>query len=115
VDDVADALAKCVDADGVVGETFNLAAESVVTPREYVAALGEALEALDAGIDRQKRPARDPGPLSGLGPPQRQLRALLWKHGVKEYKEPGLNSVELVEKLEGKLAEEGVLREGPGE
>ena len=53
VDDVADALARCVDAD-VVGETFNLASDSVVTPRQYVAALGEAL---GTWIDARPHPA----------------------------------------------------------
>lgn len=53
VEDVADALARCLDAD-VIGEAFNLAAESVVTPREYVAALGEAL---GTWIDARPHPA----------------------------------------------------------
>ena len=30
-------------------------------------------------------PKRDPGPLADLGPIQRQLRALLWKHHVEGY------------------------------
>ncbi len=42
-DDVADALARCLDADGVVGESFNLAAPASVTGREYVSVLAESL------------------------------------------------------------------------
>jgi hypothetical protein len=53
--------------------------------------------------------------LSDLGPVQRQLRALLWKHGVADYHVPGPNPVELVEKLEKKLAEAGALEERPRE
>jgi nucleoside-diphosphate-sugar epimerase len=40
-DDVADALIRCLDADGIDGETFNLAAESGVTARDYLAALSD--------------------------------------------------------------------------
>ena len=47
---------------------------------------------------------RDPGPLRKLGPPQRQLRALLWKHGVADYASPGLNSFELLERLQQIIA-----------
>jgi nucleoside-diphosphate-sugar epimerase/predicted dehydrogenase len=43
VDDVADALARCLEVDGIDGEVFNLAADACVTPREYVAAMSEAL------------------------------------------------------------------------
>jgi nucleoside-diphosphate-sugar epimerase len=42
VDDVADALVRCLDADGAVGQVFNLASDPLVTPREYVAALAAA-------------------------------------------------------------------------
>jgi len=43
VDDVAGALARCLDVDGIEGESFNLAADPCVTPREYLAAMSEAL------------------------------------------------------------------------
>jgi hypothetical protein len=49
---------------------------------------------------------RDPGPLRDLGAVQRQLRALLWKHGVAGYNESGLNTVELAERLENHLVKE---------
>jgi hypothetical protein len=80
--------------------------------------LSRDLAELDARIDARlgaKRPRHDPGRLSDLGPVQRQLRALLWKHGVADYNVPGPNPVELVEKLEKKLAEAGALEERPRE
>jgi nucleoside-diphosphate-sugar epimerase len=43
VDDVAGALVRCLDVDGIEGESFNLAADPCVTPREYLAAMSEAL------------------------------------------------------------------------
>ena len=42
-DDVAAALVRCLDVPGIEGEAFNLAADATVTPREYVAAMSEAL------------------------------------------------------------------------
>ena len=42
VDDVAAALARCLDVDGIEGQSFNLAAEPCVTPRDYIAAMSEA-------------------------------------------------------------------------
>jgi hypothetical protein len=65
-----------------------------------------AVAALDAHLGTPD-PARDPGPLGRLGPIQRQLCALLWKHGVTDYKVPGMNPAELVEKLDHRLAEGG--------
>ncbi|WP_410960858.1 hypothetical protein, partial [Salmonella sp. SAL4360] len=47
---------------------------------------------------------RDPGPLNALGPAKRQLRALLWKHGLAEYRDVRYNPEELVERLERKVA-----------
>jgi hypothetical protein len=64
--------------------------------------LTTTLAALDAAAGRPD-PARDPGKLSDLGPVQRQLRALLWKHGVEQYNQPGLRTPEMVERLENKL------------
>jgi hypothetical protein len=80
--------------------------------------LANELAALDAGIDRRlgaKKPRRDPGLLRDRGGPERQLRALLWKHGVAEYNQTGLNPVELVDQLEKKLAEAGILKEPAGQ
>ena len=77
-------------------------------------ALREAVVELDRAIDRKaaKKPARDPGPLAEFGPPLRRLQALLWKHGGKEYNDRRLNGKELVERLEARLAAEGVIQEG---
>jgi hypothetical protein len=66
----------------------------------------EELSAALAGLDKHlgtPDPRRDPGPLRELGPVQRQLRALLWKHTVADYNVRGLNTVELVERLEQRL------------
>jgi hypothetical protein len=49
-------------------------------------------------------PHRDPGRLRDLGPLQRQVRALLWKHSVLAYDVPGMNTVELLDKLDRKLS-----------
>jgi hypothetical protein len=77
-------------------------------------ALGEALATVDRQADarlRAKKPSRQTGALRDLGPPKRQLRALLWKHGVKDYGEPGLNVAELMERLEEALAKAGLVKE----
>jgi nucleoside-diphosphate-sugar epimerase len=42
VEDVARALVRAVDADGVIGEVFNLVGEPLLTGREYVAELEKA-------------------------------------------------------------------------
>jgi len=42
VDDVARALVKAVDADGVIGETFNLVGAPLLTAQDYVAELEKA-------------------------------------------------------------------------
>ena len=34
---------------------------------------------------------------------ERRLRLLLWKHGLPEYNQPGLNLGELVERLQQKV------------
>jgi hypothetical protein len=78
---------------------------------DSAAALTDALAELDARL-KTPDPNRDPGALRDLGPLQRQLRALLWKHHVPDYNARGLNTTELVERLEKRLAEEGVLEEG---
>jgi hypothetical protein len=66
--------------------------------------LTNALRKLDEHLGMPDR-ARDPGPLDKLGPLQRQVRALLWKHAVPGYNERGLNMCELLDKLETKLTE----------
>jgi hypothetical protein len=73
-----------------------------VSPGSSEAALANGLAALDARLGTPD-PRRDPGPLHEFGPLQRQLRALLWKHSVAEYDVRGLNTVELLEKLESKF------------
>lgn len=65
-------------------------------------ALTDDIEKIDRELDAAD-PRRDPGRLRDLGPVQRQLRALLWKHGVAGYDAVGLNTVEMVEKLEEKV------------
>jgi hypothetical protein len=68
---------------------------------------GASAEQLLQAIDRRlgtPNPDRDPGPLTGQGPPQRQLRVLLWKHGARDYGDPGLNAIELVERLQARVA-----------
>jgi nucleoside-diphosphate-sugar epimerase len=42
VDDVADALARCLDRDEAIGQTFNLASEPSVSAQDYVLALSES-------------------------------------------------------------------------
>jgi hypothetical protein len=67
--------------------------------------LTDALARID---DKLGAPAteRDPGPLRQFGAIQRQLRALLWKHGVEAYNKPGLNTAELADRLEQHLVKE---------
>ena len=69
-----------------------------VTPERLIAAIDAKLGTPDA--------ARDPGADVGDGPPLRRLRALLWKHGVPEYRERKLKGGELVERLRQKLVRE---------
>jgi hypothetical protein len=64
--------------------------------------LTRSLANLDARLGKPDS-RRDPGPLNELGPLQRQLRALLWKHSVAGYDIRGLNMLELLEKLEAKF------------
>jgi hypothetical protein len=71
-------------------------------PGESDEELTATLAALDATVGTPDR-SPNPGKLSDLGPIERQLRALLWKHGVEQYNHPGLRTPELVERLENKL------------
>ncbi len=68
------------------------------SPEELTATLA----ALDAALGTPDA-ARDAGKLADQGPVQRQLQALLWKHQVAEYNQPGLRTPELVDRLENKL------------
>jgi hypothetical protein len=68
-------------------------------------ALATALAVLDKELSTVKsRPY--PGSLRDFGPLQRQLRVLLWKQGVAAYNARGLNTVELLERLEERLNQE---------
>ncbi len=56
----------------------------------------------------------DPGEDLTQGPLPRRLRALLWKHRVAEYRDPRLNPVELVERLQQKVvAQKGTIAGSP--
>ncbi len=57
------------------------------------------VEAIDQRLGTPD-PQRDPAALNTLGPIQRRLRALLWKHGVADYDKPGLNPLELIDRLQ---------------
>jgi hypothetical protein len=49
-------------------------------------------------------PKRSPGPLKEYGPEvQRELRVLMWKHGVERYDDVKLNTAELAEHLRRKV------------
>lgn len=68
-------------------------------------ALAIALSKLDEKLGPSKsRP--DARPLRNYGPLQRQVRVLLWKHGVAAYNARELNTVELLERLEEHLDQE---------
>ncbi len=60
--------------------------------------LSDALAAVDHRLHASAQ-GRDPGPLAHLGAVQRQVRALLWKHGISGYDNQALNTVELIELL----------------
>jgi hypothetical protein len=76
-------------------------------------ALANDLAALDARLSPSDK-RRELGPLKDLGPLQRQVRALLWKHQVPDYRNRGLTTVELIDRLRQHLAEQGILKEGAG-
>jgi hypothetical protein len=75
--------------------------------------LDHDLAALDARL-KTPDPDRDPGSLHDLGALQRQIRALLWKHHVRDYNDLRLNTVEMIDRLRQRLAETGVIKEGGG-
>jgi hypothetical protein len=69
----------------------------------------EQLSASLATVDKRlgtPYPRRNPGPLRYYGPSQRQLRVLLWKHGVAEYGDRRLNVMELLERLRKRVDRE---------
>jgi hypothetical protein len=74
-------------------------------------ALAKDLQVLDDRLGTPDR-RRNPGRLSELGPLQRQVRALLWKHSVRGYDVRGANTVELLEKLEDKVTAEPRMEAG---
>jgi hypothetical protein len=89
-----------------------------LTRGEDESTLGDAVVELDRRLDEKmgkKRPRRDPGQELKRGPVLRRLRALLWKHGVADYDQPGLNADELVDRLRDRLVKEGVLKEKDGD
>ena len=65
--------------------------------------LTDTLADLDAKLPATQRTV---GPLRDQGKVKRQLRVLLWKHGVADYNNRELNPSELVEKLEAHLVKE---------
>jgi hypothetical protein len=71
--------------------------------------LRASLTALDRKLGTPD-PQRDPGPLERLGPVQRQLRALLWKHDIPEYNKRGVNTLELLDLLQERLTQTGKLQ-----
>jgi hypothetical protein len=81
-------------------------AEKVGVPPPVPEKAEELIEALDGRLGTPD-PARDPGPLKEHGPPLRQLRVLLWKHGVAGYDDVRLNPKELVERLDRRLSAVG--------
>jgi hypothetical protein len=81
---------------------------------DSAATLTDALARLDARLDALAR-HRYAGALPDWGPLQRQLGALLWKHDVPGYNARGLNTVEMVDKLEARLGREGIFQEGARE
>jgi hypothetical protein len=62
----------------------------------------ELLEEIDKRLGTPD-PKRSPGALRQYEPVQRELRVLLWKHGLEEYSDLKLNSAELAERLRDKV------------
>jgi hypothetical protein len=73
--------------------------------------LTQALAAIDEHLPA---PQGQSAPLRDLGPIQRQVRALLWKHEVPEYNQRGLNTMELIDRLRKHLVQKGIIREESG-
>jgi hypothetical protein len=63
----------------------------------------DMIEQIDAKLGTPD-PKRSPGPLGPYGPEaERELRVLMWKHGVERYDDMNLNAAELVEHLRKKV------------
>jgi hypothetical protein len=73
--------------------------------------LTQALAAIDKHLPAPRGMSAS---LRDLGPIQRQVRALLWKHEVPEYNQRGLNTTELIDRLRTHLVQKGVIREESG-
>jgi hypothetical protein len=84
-----------------LGTRFGIELPTGTSERE----LTDSLEALDKKLSSVSSRA-DPGPLRYYGPLQRQIRVLLWKQGVSSYNARGLNTEELLERLEQQLEQE---------
>jgi hypothetical protein len=69
------------------------------------ASADQLLDAIDQRLGTPD-PKRNPGKLAEQGPVQRRLRVLLWKHNIPEYRDPALNPVELVERLQHKIGKD---------
>lgn len=90
-------LAKCLQD---IGKRWHMELPAGTSEDRITAAL--------AALDKQlgtPDPRRDPGPLRDYRPLQRQLRALLWKHGVAEYNDRRLNVMELLERLRQRVVQ----------
>lgn len=81
-----------------------LARQLGVPPPPDSATAGQMLTQIERRLGPQPT-GRDPGEDLARGPVQRRLRALLWRQGVAEYRDPNLNPVELVERLQQKVLE----------
>ncbi|HEY7330788.1 MAG TPA: hypothetical protein VH592_24315 [Gemmataceae bacterium] len=92
-----------------LGERFQVEIPKGSSDEELTTALAAIDQKMGAAKDRP-----EVGSLRSYGPLQRQLRVLLWKHSVPEYNSRGLNTVELLERLEERLnREEKSEKEGP--
>jgi hypothetical protein len=88
----------------VVGSVNPLTtAELLVLERQHwLSAEALLLDAIDCHLGTPD-PERRGGPLRNLGPIERQLRGLVFKHGIERYNDLRLTPGELVEKLQEKL------------
>jgi hypothetical protein len=89
-----------------LGRRWHFDVPAGTSERQLMAALASLDKQLTASLVNP-----DPKPLANYGPLQRQLRVLLWKHGIAAYNARGLNTVELLERLETQLDERGKPKE----
>ncbi len=79
-----------------LGQQLALPARApTATAEDLLTQVAQHLSASASGLD--------PGTDLSEGPLPRRLRALLWQQGVAEYRDPALNTVELVERLQQKV------------